>query len=83
MALSAEEFKRQLEETPAIKEVFQEVSEWIPQLQMMLEDPDNTFSEKDYEQFRGSLKAVRNMLNLGTVVYERKKLDEEKGEANG
>lgn len=81
MALSADEFKRQIEESPVVKELFEEVSGWIPQLQTMLEDPDNAFTESDYEQFRGSLKAIRNMLNIPTVVFERKQLDE-KGEDN-
>lgn len=77
--LSADEFKRQADESKVVQEIFKEIHGWIPQVQTMLEDPDNAFSEKDYEQFRGSLKAIRNVLNAPTVMYERK-LAEENGE---
>jgi len=79
MALSADEFKRQLDESRVVKEVFEEITGWIPQLQTMLADPDNAYESRDYEQFRGSLKAIRNMLNAPSVIFERKQLDE-KGE---
>ena len=78
--LSAEEFKRLIEDNAAVKEFFEEIQGWIPQLHQMLEDPDNTFGEQDYEQFRGSLKAIRNVLNVPTVVYERKQVEERGGE---
>ena len=77
--LSADEFKRQVDESKALQEVFKEIHGWIPQIQTMLEDPDNAFTEKDHEQFRGSLKAIRNVLNAPTVMYERKQA-EERGE---
>ena len=82
MGMSADEFKRQVEESKVVKELFEEISGWVPQLQMMLEDPDNAYVEKDYEQFRGSLKAIRNVLNAPSVSFERKQVDE-KGENDG
>ena len=80
--LSAEEFKRQFEESRVLKEIFADLQEWIPQIQGMLEDSDNTFTASDYDQFRGSLKAIRNVLNIPTVIYERKKIDASNGEGD-
>lgn len=81
--LSAEEFKRLIDNNKAVKEMMQEVEEWVPQLHQMLEDPDNQFSSQDYEQFRGSLKAIRNFMNVPTVVYERKLAEEKGGNEDG
>lgn len=80
--LTANEFKRQCDESKAIKEIFEEISSWIPDLHAMLEDPDSVCAEKDYAEFRGSLKALRNVLSVRGVMYENK-LANEQGDDNG
>ncbi len=81
--LSAKEFKTQMEQNPAVKMLLNEIESWIPDLHLMLEDPsDEVIDGRKYDQFRGSLKALRNVLNAPTVIYEAL-LEKEEGRDDG
>ena len=81
--LSAKEFKTQMEQNPAVKMLLSEIESWIPDLHLMLEDPSDEISDnRQYDQFRGSLKALRNVLNAPEVIYEAL-LEKEEGRDDG
>jgi len=75
MALSAEEFRREMS-GQFWQELAAELNVWIEDLRSLLEDPEMDTQIKDVHQAQGSLRAVRNMLNLPTVLMEAKEEEE-------
>lgn len=71
--LSAEGFKAGME-GPFWQEILGEIESWIPDLQIMLEDPNGDYTEQQYQQARGSLRALRNITGMAEVMLETKEL---------
>lgn len=69
--LSAQGFRDAME-GPFWKEMKASIESWIPDLQAMLEDIDAEYEQKDYQQARGSLRALRNVLIQPTILLEGK-----------
>lgn len=80
MSLSYNETKRLFDLLwPEVKE---ELEVWIDQLRMILEDSEDSTSLKDIHQAQGSLRALRNVLQLPEQLLDQKQSNEEE-EENG
>jgi hypothetical protein len=58
-------------------DVTEEVNVWIEQLRIILEDSEDETTLKDIHQAQGSLRALRNVLELPQQLLANKLSDEE------
>lgn len=79
--LSAVEFERVM--ALIWPEIRGELEDWIRDLQTILEDGDLETSMKDIHQAQGSIRALRNVLNLKDVMLERKQIEMEEENGQG
>lgn len=75
--LSHNEFKRHLE--ALWPEIEREIQDWISDLQNILEDPNDAVTDKETYQARGSIRALRNVLQLPEQLLDEKSTLEEDG----
>lgn len=65
---------------PEFKE---EIEVWIEQLRMILEDSNDEVSLREIHQAQGSLRALRNVLQLPETILEQKQSNEEEQDDAG
>ncbi len=75
MGLSYNETKRLLD--LIWPEMEAELTVWIDQLREILEDSNDSVTMKEIHQAQGSLRALRNVLQLPETLLSQKDLDEE------
>lgn len=64
---------------PTIKE---ELEVWINQLQLILEDSEDSVTLKDIHQAQGSLRALRSVIQMPEQLLANKQVDDEKESQN-
>lgn len=57
--------------------VEEELKVWIEQLRLILEDSEDNTTLKDIHQAQGSLRALRNVLQLPEQILEQKSIEED------
>jgi len=65
------------------KELKASIEGWIPDLQIILEDPEHTVTDKEADRARGSLEAIRNLLIEPKLMLETKQAQEKQGDEDG
>jgi hypothetical protein len=78
MSLSANEMERLFK--LLWPEIEKEVEIWIEQLRGILEDPKLDTDLKDIHQAQGSIRSLRNVLDLPEILVENKRIDQEETE---
>ena len=68
---------------PFWKELKASIEAWIPDLQVILEDPEHTVTDKEADRARGSFEAIRNLLMEPSLMLETKKAREAQGDEDG